>query len=88
MIASSEEEKRKTLKQIYDDYLYKDIAIFLSDTEFFGFDRFLRLFASKIGSLIQLSTIAEELHIPTARAKKYISLLESTFLFHLVPPYV
>lgn len=79
--AKTEEEKKVVFKSIYDDYLYKDIWFLLREDENIYFIKFLKLFVTKIWSLTKSEQIIEELWIKKKLYKKFIQILESSFLF-------
>ena len=87
VLAKTESEKKSKLKSIYEDYLYKDIAFLLKNKDFISFEKFLKIIASKIWSLISLQNIAEELWIKRNIVEKFFDVLKSSFLFSEVKPF-
>ncbi len=85
--AKTEREKKIVFKSIYDDYLYKDIWFLLKEDENIYFIKFLKLFVSKIWSLIKAEQIIEELWIKKKLYNKFLQILESSFLFDFLEPF-
>lgn len=87
VLAKTEEEKKSKLKNIYNDYLYKDIAFLLKNEDFISFEKFLKIIASKIWSLISIQNLAEELWVKRSVVEKFFDVLKSSFLFSEVQPF-
>lgn len=87
VLAKTHEEKKSKLKNIYEDYLYKDIAFLLKNEEFVWFEKFLKIIASKIWSLISIQNLADEMWVKRVLAEKYLDILKSSFLFSWVQPF-
>ena len=52
-----------------------------------NFQRFLRLCAARTGQLLNLSSLATDCGITHNTAKSWISVLEASYLIHLLPPH-
>ncbi len=76
----SMEEKMSVLRQIYNDYLLKDIVYFLRQWEILKFKEFLKYFAVKLGSLVNISNIQQDLKLKRKEVEKFLFLVENTFL--------
>ena len=70
------------------DYIFKDIALLLKEKEFVNFQEFLPLIASKVGSSYTLSDLHEQLNIKRSVLKKYLYIVENTFLIQQLSPWV
>ena len=82
--ANTENDKKKKFKNIYNDYLYKDISFLLKWEDIINFEKFLKLFVSKIWSLIKIEQLMHELWIKKSQCEKYIKILKSSFLFDFI----
>jgi len=87
VLASSPEEKFSVLKEIVDSWVQTDIRILLKSNELLGFQDFLQRVSYGVGNLIKIDRIFQELHISKNIIKKYIMILEKSFLTVTLPPY-
>ncbi len=85
--AKTIDEKKIIFKNIYTDYLYKDIWFLLKEDESIYFEKFLKLFVTKIWSLIKAEQIISELWIKKKLYKKFIKIIDSSFLFSFIEPF-
>jgi predicted AAA+ superfamily ATPase len=68
-------------------YLERDVRQVLTVQDLGVFPRFLRLCAGRTGQLLNLSALAGETGISHTTAKTWLSVLESTYVVHLLQPY-
>jgi len=68
-------------------YVERDVRLVLNIQDLTAFQRFLRLCAGRNGQLLNLSALAGEAGISHNTAKSWLSVLESSYLVHLLPPY-
>lgn len=68
-------------------YVERDIRQVLKVQDLSLFQRFLRLAAGRTGQLLNLSALAGEAGISHTTARAWLSVLESSDLVHLLPPY-
>jgi predicted AAA+ superfamily ATPase len=68
-------------------YLERDVRQVLEVKDLAVFQRFLRLCAGRTGQLLNLSALAGEAGISHTTARSWISVLESSDIVHLLPPY-
>lgn len=71
----------------YQTYLERDVrnVLHVGDLESFG--RFVRLCAGRNGQLLNLSSLAADCGISHTTAKRWISVLEASFIITLLRPY-
>jgi predicted AAA+ superfamily ATPase len=86
-LADSVKEKYENLKTIYNDYLLKDLSLFLSSGDILNLKKFLKILASKVGSQINISKICEEAGLSRYIVEKYLFALENFFIFESVYPW-
>ncbi|HOX79193.1 MAG TPA: ATP-binding protein [Bacteroidales bacterium] len=81
------EEKRKVLNEITGSYLFKDILAFerIRNPQFLI--DLLRMLAFQIGSEVSVNELSVKLGIDNKTVKKYIELLEKSFILHTVRGY-
>ncbi|MHC4478614.1 MAG: ATP-binding protein [Planctomycetota bacterium] len=75
------------LANYYQTYLERDVRQVLNvgDTEAFG--RFVRLCAGRCGQLLNMSSLAADCGISVPTAKRWLSILEASFVIVLLRPH-
>ena len=68
-------------------YLERDVRRMVNVRELSSFQRFVRLCAGRTGQLLNLSALANDCSITHNTAKAWISVLEASYLVHLLPPH-
>ena len=68
-------------------YVERDVRQLIKVQELETFQRFVRLCAGRTGQLLNLSSLATEAGITHNTAKAWISVLEASYLVHLLRPY-
>lgn len=81
------EEKFRLLKNYITTYVENDVRNLAQVGDWLGFHRLLTVLASRIGQLIDLNSIGSVAGLDTRTVKKYISLLEETFVIERIPSY-
>ncbi len=75
------------LKEIFTSYMQKDVKDFFRIENVAGYNNLLKLLAYQIGSLVNVSEIANTLGLNKATVEKYLHLLEGTFMFKRLTPF-
>lgn len=70
-----------------DTYLTRDVRTVGEIGDIRDFRRFLHLLAARVSQLLNMSEIARELGISVPTVKKWISILEASYVVFLLPPY-
>lgn len=80
-------EPRDWLASYYQTYIERDVrsVINVGDLEIFG--RFIRLCAGRAGQLINFSSLAADCGISNMTAKRWLSILQTSFIVALVRPH-
>lgn len=68
-------------------YLERDVRQLIKVQDLRMFQRFLRLCAGRTGQLLNLSSLASDCGITHNTAKAWISVLEASYIVHLLPPH-
>jgi uncharacterized protein len=68
-------------------YIERDIRQVLRVQDLSLFQRFVRLCAGRNGQLLNLNALAAETGISHKTANSWLSVLESSYIVHLLPPY-
>lgn len=80
-------EKNEVIRDIYQSYLEKDIFYLLGVQKTEAFNNLVRVLASQVGGLINLSELSATLGISIQTVKHYLWYLEKTFVLQRVTPY-
>lgn len=68
-------------------YLERDIRSLKNIVDLSLFQKFLKLCAGRVGQLLNYSSLANDCGIATTTARSWMSLLEASYIIHLLPPY-
>jgi hypothetical protein len=68
-------------------YVERDLRQMLSVHDLAAFQRFLRMCAARTGQLLNLSSLANDCGITHNTAKSWLSVLEASYLIHLLRPH-
>ncbi len=68
-------------------YIERDVRQVSKVQDLIVFQRFLRLCAARTGQLLNLASLAGEAGISEGTARAWMSVLESSYLVHRLPPY-
>jgi predicted AAA+ superfamily ATPase len=71
----------------YQTYVERDVREIVNVGDLEAFGRFVRLCAGRNGQLLSLSSLANDCGITHTTAGRWISILEASFLVHLLRPY-
>jgi predicted AAA+ superfamily ATPase len=81
------ESKKAILRDIYSSYVRKDIKDIATVEDVYGFNNLLRLIAGQIGSLLNINELSSSVGLSVNTVKKYLFILENTFIITLLRPY-
>lgn len=87
LIADTLNKKRNEMEDIYRSFLDKDIAGLLHVEKPDAFTNLLRIIASQIGSLVNISELSSTIGISSKTIQQYLWYLEETFILQKVTPY-
>ena len=68
-------------------YLERDVRDLLKVQDQMQFTKFMRLCAARVGSLFNASAIANEVGVESKTISRWMSVLQSSYLVTLLPPY-
>jgi predicted AAA+ superfamily ATPase len=80
-------EKLKLMNEIYRSYLEKDVISLLKIEKVESFSILIKMLASQIGQILNYSRLAVECNLSIPILKKYLWLLEKTFVIKTITPY-
>ena len=70
-----------------DTYLTRDVRQLVNVGDMRDFQRCLTLLAARTGQLLSMSEIARDVGVSVPTIKKWISILEASYIVFLLPPY-
>lgn len=68
-------------------YIERDVRLLKNITDLFAFERFLRLCAGRIGQLLNLSSLANDVGVDVKTIGSWIGVLETSFIAFRLQPY-
>lgn len=68
-------------------YLERDVRQLVNVRDLAQFRRFVRMCAARTGQMLNLSSLAADCGVTHNTARAWISVLEASYLVHLLPPY-
>lgn len=68
-------------------YVERDVRQVLNIQDLSAFQRFIRLCAGRSGQLLNLNALGGEAGVSHSTARSWLSVLEASYLVHLLPPY-
>jgi uncharacterized protein len=68
-------------------YLERDVRDLTQVGDGLAFAQFIRACAARTGQLLNLADLGRDVDISIPTAKKWLSILQTSFLVHLLPPY-
>ena len=81
------DKKEKLLGEIVSSYIYKDMRSLFNIGDITKFNNLVKVLASQIGSLINISGLAQTIEISRQTVSNYISILQNSFVISLLSPY-
>jgi predicted AAA+ superfamily ATPase len=87
VLQNTPQKKKKLLQEYIEKYIEKDIIHFLKIENISAFNNLLKLTAQQIGEMINTNEISNTLQITNATAKKYLDILEGTYVFSRLKPF-
>lgn len=70
-----------------DTYLERDVRQLINVRDLSSFQRFIRMCAARTGQLLNLSNLASDCGITHNTAKAWVSVLEASYIVHLLQPH-
>jgi predicted AAA+ superfamily ATPase len=80
-------DAQEWLGNYYQTYIERDVREILSIGDIETFGRFIRLCAGRCGQVLNLSSLANDCGISHTTARRWVSILEASFIVFLARPY-
>lgn len=77
----------QALGDYFATYVQRDLRMLVNIGDLTGFERFVRLAAARCGQLVNLSALGADAGVTHTTARKWISLLEASYIAFVLPPY-
>lgn len=87
VLAKSRDEKLLELQELFKTYELMDVNILFNVGNIQAFRNLFRLMASNIGNLLNVNEVAGTLSIGRDTVKRYLAILENSFILHALPPF-
>jgi len=81
-------QKERWFEGYEETYVERDVRNLANVGDLISFRRMLRLVANRTGQLLNISQLASDAGTSVPTAKKYLSLLETSFAITMIPPYL
>jgi len=79
--------KKELLKNLTRTYMEKDIFFFFNLRHIEKFKKLLNYLSFNNGSMMEISSITNDVKIDYKTAENYLSILSNTYIIHLISPY-
>jgi hypothetical protein len=80
-------DPQEWLQDYVHSYIERDVRLISNIGDVETFQRFMGLCAARSGQLLNIASLASDCGIAPATAKKWLSILESSFIVHLLRPH-
>ena len=80
-------DPRQWYRDYFETYATRDVRSLINVGDLRSFEQFLRLLAGRSGQLLNLSSLGNDSGISHTTAKRWISILETSYLIYVLPPY-
>lgn len=87
ILVDTVESKQSTMEEIYKSYIDRDIRALLNIEKEDAFANLLKIIASQIGSLVNITELSSTVGIASKTVERYLWYLEKTFIIKKVTPY-
>lgn len=77
----------KAYRNYFQTYIERDLRLLINVKDLTQFERFIRICAGRVGQLLNLEEIGNEVGIASHTVKHWISILEASFIVFRLQPY-
>ncbi|MDR0931992.1 MAG: ATP-binding protein [Victivallales bacterium] len=74
-------------RNYYTTYVERDARQLVNIRNFAAFEVFVKLLAGRVGQLVNLSSIANDVGVSTGTISEWLSVLEASYIIFRLPPY-
>jgi uncharacterized protein len=87
LILNNYHERRLWYGSYFDTYVNKDVRRISNITNIRDFQRLIHMLAVNTAQILDMSSYAKELGISVPTIKRWLSILEASYIIYLLPPY-
>lgn len=87
VLSETVDEKRKVIAELYQSYLERDIVYLLGVQKTENFTSLVKVMASQIGNLVNISELSQTLGLSMATIKNYLWYMQKTFFLNKITPF-
>lgn len=80
-------DPQEWLRNYYQTYIERDVRSILNIGDIEAFGKFVRLCAGRTGQLLNLSSLGADCGVTHATARRWLSVLEASFIVYLLRPH-
>lgn len=80
-------DAKNLYRDYFSTYVEKDVRIMLNIKSLSAFETFVKLLAGRVGQLVNLSSLANDVGISAPTLKEWLSVLEASFIVFQLPCY-
>ena len=80
-------EPTRVLGDYFETYIERDLRSFAKIRELNLFQRFVRLCAGRVGQLIKLDSLSNDVGVSSTTIKQWLSILEASYVVFLLQPF-
>lgn len=85
VLAQTKEKKKSEMDEIYRSYIERDITDLLGVEKPEAFTNLLKIIASQIGNLVNITELSSTIGISSKTVEHYLWYLEETFILKRLP---
>ncbi len=86
-VVNREIDQRLWYSSYLQTYIERDVRMLLNITDLRDFEQFIRLLAAFTGQELKMSSLANRLGVSVPTIKRWLSVLEASYIIFLLPPY-
>jgi predicted AAA+ superfamily ATPase len=87
VLTKSREDKLEELRELFETYELKDVNVLFDVANLLVFRNLFKLLAGSIGNLLNVNELSGTLGIGRDTIRRYLSILENTFIICALPPF-
>ena len=84
---SGDQARQLLISNYYNTYIERDLRQLINIKDLHLFNNFVRLCAGRIGTEFNASALAGDVGVSATTIRSWISILETSYIIHFVPPY-
>jgi predicted AAA+ superfamily ATPase len=74
-------------RSYFQTYVERDVRQLINLKNLTQFEQFIKLLAGRVGQLLNLSGLANEVGVSSTTLREWVSILEASFVIYQLPPY-